>query len=263
MVLTLPSFSTTLTARLIRRLALTALHKLILVAALTNVNSVAIQDDGKIVLGGRTGTDFGLARLNADGTLDTTFGDAGTGRVSLSASSGTDEINSIAIDAISGDIIVTGYADLQNSDLIVARFDSDGILDATFAGGLGIATIDTGGSDVGQTVRILSDGSILIGGTNNTAFASSEDQDFVLVKLTEDGDLDTDFGDAGIVTVDLSLNDEELGDFIVQDDGRIVIVGTTTAFGQNQTDLVVVRYEANGLALDPGFGMEALHGSRY
>ena len=219
-----------------------------------DVNSIAIQDDGKIVLGGKAGTDFGLARLNSDGTLDTTFGGTGTGRVSLSASSGTDEINSIAIDDVSGDIIVTGYADFNNSDLIVARFDSDGILDATFAGGTGIATIETGGSDVGQTVRILGDRSILIGGTNNTEFSSSEDEDFVLVKLTEDGELDTDFGDAGIATIDLGLNDDELGDFIVQDDGRIVIVGTTTAFGQNQTDLVVIRYEANGLALDPSFG---------
>ena len=172
----------------------------------------------------------------------------------MAASSGTDEINSIAIDDVSGDIIVTGYADFNNSDLIVARFDSAGILDATFAGGTGIATVETGGSDVGQTVRILDDQSILIGGTNNTAFSSSEDEDFVLVKLTEAGELDTDFGNAGIATIDLGLNDDELGDFIVQDDGRIVIVGTTTALGQNQTDLVVIRYEANGLALDPGFG---------
>ena len=219
-----------------------------------NVNSIAIQDDGKIVLGGQSENNLALARLNSDGTLDTTFGGTGTGRVSLAASSGTDEINSIAIDDISGDIIVTGYSDLQNSDLIVARFDSDGILDTTFAGGTGIATFETGGSDVGQTVRILGDQSILIGGTNNTAFASSEDEDFVLVKLTQNGELDTDFGDAGIATIDLSLNDDKLGDFIVQDDGRIVIVGTTTALGQSRTDLVVIRYEANGLALDPGFG---------
>ena len=184
--------------------------------------------------------------LSATTPIQTTF--------SISASSGVDQLNSVAIDDVSGDIIVTGSADFNNSDLIVARFDSDGTFDATFAGGMGIATIETGGSDVGQTVRILDDRSILIGGTNNTAFSSSEDEDFVLVKLTQDGELDTDFGDAGIITVDLGGNDDELGDFIVQDDGRIVIVGTTTALGQNQTDLVVIRYEANGLALDPSFG---------
>lgn len=93
------------------------------------VNSVVIQDDGKIVAAGKVhvaDADFGLARYNSDGTLDTTFSEDGL--VTTDFSNGTNEVYALALQN-DGKIIAVGRGggtDGTEADFLVARYDAYG-----------------------------------------------------------------------------------------------------------------------------------------
>ena len=95
------------------------------------INSIAIQSDGKIVAGGYATTgasQFTLARYKTDGSLDLTFGTNGI----VSTVIGTESIiNSITIQS-DGKIVAGGYATIGTTQFTLARYNTDGLLDATF-----------------------------------------------------------------------------------------------------------------------------------
>jgi uncharacterized delta-60 repeat protein len=131
--------------------------------------SVAIQTDGKIVLGGYTQqeaapywTDLVLERYNIDGSLDTTF--SGDGKLTTDFSGRDDIAYSVATQA-DGKIVVAGF--LQDSvgsiDFGLARYNSDGNLDTTFDHD-GIVTTDISGGDYAYSMAIEPDGKIVVAG---------------------------------------------------------------------------------------------------
>ena len=128
--------------------------------------SLAIQSDGKILLGGYcyTGSyyDFCIARFNSNGTLDTTFGSSGI--VIQPISSSYDDGYSLAIQP-DGKILLGGFCyNGSNSDFCIARFNSNGTLDTSF-GTNGKVTQPIGSSiDEGYSLAIQTDGKILLGG---------------------------------------------------------------------------------------------------
>src|SRR5207244_4234952 len=75
----------------------------------TPVNGVAVQPDGKVIAVGSLDGDFLIERFNADGTPDTTFGSAGTGKVTvdLDIAGQADTATAVKIDA-TGKILVAG-----------------------------------------------------------------------------------------------------------------------------------------------------------
>jgi len=143
--------------------------------------SIAIQSDGKIIIGGvftsyRGTTQNRITRLNSDGTRDTSF-TIGTG-----FSSGI--VNAIAIQA-DGKIIAGGSftnydGTTQNR---ITRLNSDGTRDTSF-------TIGTGIAGTVNTIAIQSDGKIIIGG--NFTFYNGAAQNYI-VRLNSDGTRDTSF----------------------------------------------------------------------
>jgi len=88
--------------------------------------SVAIQSDGKIIVGGQAQTapnvDFALVRYNADGSVDTTFGTGGK-VVTAFGTGATDTITSIAIQS-DGKIVAAGYVYMADTyvDFALARY---------------------------------------------------------------------------------------------------------------------------------------------
>ena len=103
-------------------------------------NSVKVQADGKIVVAGYgtgsgTGIDFAVVRYNANGTLDTTFGTGGTGKILTPVGTGTsgDTGTSVMIQA-DGKIVVAGYGTGSGTgiDVAVVRYNANGSLDTTF-----------------------------------------------------------------------------------------------------------------------------------
>ena len=212
-------------------------------------NSVTVQADGKIIVGGYAvigGTfDFALARYNADGSLDTSFGTGGIVTTDIGAN--TDQAWSVTVQA-DGKIVVGGNALIGGtSDLALVRYNANGTLDTSFgAGGIVTTAIDTG-TDVAYSVTVQSDGRIVVGGY---ALIGGTD-DFALVRYNADGSLDTSFGTGGIVTTDIGTDADVGYSVAVQADGKIVIGGAAVI--DSNAVFAVVRYDADG-SLDLSFG---------
>src|SRR6185295_13416319 len=124
---------------------------------------MAIQADGKIVMVGGKFIDFVLARFNADGTLDTSFGDEGKLATDLAGGFAQERARAVAIQA-DGKIVVAGEATVPSGDLAVAlvRYNPDGTLDTTFGSGGKVF----GPAVIGRAfdVAVLADGRIVVAG---------------------------------------------------------------------------------------------------
>ncbi len=208
--------------------------------------SVAVQPDRKIVTAGAAGSDFGLARYNSDGTLDTTFGTGG--KVVTDFAGGYDEAHSVAVQR-DGKIVVVGSATIIGTglDFALARYNSDGTLDTSF-GTSGKVTTDyfAGSLDVAFSVAVQRDGKIVAAGVTAPAL------DFALARYNSDGTLDTSFGTGGKVTTDFASGSDEARSVAVQQNGKIVAAGTAF-IGVTSFDFALARYNSDG-TLDTCFG---------
>jgi uncharacterized delta-60 repeat protein len=237
---------------------------------------VALQPDGKLVVAGPTNVSaitqvggdlqFGLARYNADGTLDAGFGAGGVdgdGRVTtnfgtLPNTAGTeDSAAAIALQS-DGKIVVAGTTvpDSDPGDFAVARYNSDGSLDTSFAPaspiGAGKLTTDFAGptGDTAEAVAITgtpgdSAFRIVVAGTQHH---SNLDEDFALAAYDVNGAPDLGFGPGGKRTTNLGGVDGVNG-VAIQADGKIVAGGYKALITR---DFAVARYETDG-DLDPSF----------
>jgi uncharacterized delta-60 repeat protein len=216
--------------------------------------AVALQADGRIVVVGYSGTtatdrDFAVARYNADGSLDASFD--GDGRATTDFGNLNDEAFSVAI-APTGKIVVGGTTSSRNGDFAVARYLSNGSLDATFDAD-GLVTIDafcTGNCsntfDRGRSVAIAADGKIIVGGDGRLG-APLENVRFAVTRLLDTGAVDTSFGFFGRNTPS-SNGLRVMTGMALQTDGKIVLVGGNSSFAsQAPNSFSILRLNANGL----------------
>ena len=192
-----------------------------------DVNAIAIQSDGKILLAGSASSDFSLVRYNSDGSLDTTFSE--DGKVVTDILGGYDNIQDFAIHA-DGKIITVGqaYSGVISTPIALVRYNGDGSLDATF-GDSGIITTSLSGSDSSAYgLAVLDDGKIIVGGYVYSY--SSSQSNFALVRYNSDGSLDTTFDEDGMLTINLGLDQSGYARaFDIQDDGKIVLGGRSNS----------------------------------
>ncbi|HEV3365524.1 MAG TPA: delta-60 repeat domain-containing protein, partial [Acidimicrobiia bacterium] len=123
-------------------------------------SAVAVQSDGKIVVAGYTYggvEDFAIARYNANGSLDTGFGDDGKVTTDFG---GYESASAIAL--ADGKILVAGYTYGGVEDFAIARYNFNGNLDTSFSGD-GKATTDFGGYESASAIAV-SDGKIVVAG---------------------------------------------------------------------------------------------------
>lgn len=197
--------------------------------------SIAIQSDGKILVATNgiedTNQDFAVLRYNTDLTLDTTF--SGDGMVFVDFGPGDDIANSLAIQS-DGKIVVAGSASNgTNTDLAVARLNSNGTLDTTFSGD-GRNTVAVGtGNDAANSIKIQTDGKIITGGSG---FISSSN-DFATVRFNSNGSLDSTllWGTGGVATSNFG-GDDKVNSIAIQSDGKII------AAGESSGNAAVARY---------------------
>lgn len=147
-----------------------------------DIETIAIQDDGKILIGGNFTSFNGescsrIARLNDDGSLDDTFPSA-TG---VNGYVGDIEIVDENSFLVAGDFT---QFDGQTVNRII-RVNTDGTLDAAFSSNLG-----TGPNAVVYTAHVTADNDILIGGNFLTLNGLSNIR---IARLTADGTPDLDF----------------------------------------------------------------------
>ncbi len=192
--------------------------------------SIALQDDGKILVAGVSNSNFAVVRYNSNGSLDTSFGTAGKVTTNLGS---TDIAYSIALQD-DGKILVAG---VSSSNFAVLRYNSDGSLDNSF-GNAGKVINNLGSSDIAYSVALQDDGKILLAGVSNSNFA--------VLRYNSNGSLDTNFGTAGKVITNLGSTDIARS-IALQDDGKILVAGVSN------NNFAVVRYNSNG-SLDTSFG---------
>jgi uncharacterized delta-60 repeat protein len=215
--------------------------------------SVAVQTDGKIVAAGVVhdpcvsangscgGTNvFALARYNADGTLDSTFGLGGRRTTNFDTVMSDPYLNSDIAYSVAlqsdGKIVAAGAAargpDYYQS-FALARFNSDGNLDTTFGNGGKVTTDvlgDAGNFSVALSAAAQADGKIVVAGYSADATAPDSGRwKFILARYNANGGLDTSFGSAGKVITNFVFGSNAFGKAVaVQSDGRIVAAGTVS-----------------------------------
>jgi uncharacterized delta-60 repeat protein len=208
---------------------------------------VVLQPDGKIVVAGGAGGEFALARYNPNGSLDVSF--SGDGRQTTDFG-GNDAASGVAIQP-DGKTVAVGVASSGSAgDFALARYNSDGSLDATFSGD-GRQTTDFAGSDQAKGLVLQGDGKIVAVGFAGEFGTGGGD--FALARYNVNGALDTSFSGDGKQTTDFGASFGEGANAVaLQGDGKIVAVGDGGGGGRFGDDFALARYNPNG-SPDPSF----------
>jgi uncharacterized delta-60 repeat protein len=198
--------------------------------------AAALQDDGRIVLGGRVAdsggdhTDFGLLRYTSNGVLDATFGNGGTVRMNTSLNNFSDQIEELAIRS-DGKILAAGFATVASNAqfgnskaFALAQFEADGGADPSFGTGGVVTTLFSSLDDFGRSVALQGDGKIVVVGQT----ANQTLRDFAAARYLPNGSLDPSFDGDGMLTVDFFGAGDTAKDVAIQPDGRIVVGGSAT-----------------------------------
>lgn len=210
----------------------------------SELNGVTIQTDGSSVVVGDvtlSGRANGLvARFDTAGSLDTTFG--GSGFVTQ-LTGGNTRFKDVTLDS-SANIVVTGFASVSGQEALTARYTSLGVLDATFGTG-GVVTTQIDSNTMISSVAIDSSGNVIIAGL---ATVSSQNN-FLVIRYTSAGVLDTSFNGSGSVTT-LVGGASTSAEVVIQTDGKIFVTG----FVIDVVDrAAAIRYNSDG-SLDTTFG---------
>jgi len=218
------------------------------------MSDVALLSDGKLLVAGYDNS-CRLARYNANGTLDASFGTGGILAI--------DRVNyppygdlfcystgALGVDSF-GRILL--FANL-GSGIALLRLTPTGALDTTFNGS-GVVNFGPNGSiNVSfNSVAILSDGRILLGGNRSVGGVGLRIHSLLAVRLNDDGSLDPSFGGNGWVIANVSVQadgtkgpqDYNLA-IAVQPSGEIVVAGSASPSIYEPGQLLVVRFTSTG-----------------
>lgn len=199
--------------------------------------SLAVQTDGKILvtLAGYNSQDFQVVRYNADGTLDASFD--GDGRVATSFPGGWSVAQTMVVQT-DGRIVVGGVTyEAGIGKMALARYNTDGSLDANFDGD-GLVVTDIAGTYSDFIADLAISGNTLLAAGN------------ALVRYNlSDGSLDANFDGDGIRSLS-AIRDNAHG-LAIQSDGKIVVANS---WGGAQYGPALARYDSSGV-LDGSFGV--------
>jgi len=202
------------------------------------------------------------ASASVGGAPDPTFGRDGTVVTDITGDGRLDTVADVAV-APDGRIVAVGHTvvrpldgeeeDQPDHDFVVARYNRDGSLDATFGAG-GVVRTSFGGAqsrDEAKAVALQPDGKIVVAGNSDPDLEALGD--FALARYNRDGSLDTTFGAGGLVVFDIGRIDSVAG-LAIQPNGQIVVAGSSDARGTSPDyDFALARFQPDG-SLDTAFG---------
>ncbi len=231
--------------------------------------------DGRIVAGGRASGapdvhgDFVVARFSEDGGLDTSFGIGGpdgiNGLETTSLDPLVDQVGDLVIQADSKIVVVgtagpEGPPDLRR--FAVARYTAAGTLDTGFADqGIATPSFPGGGPSSASAVAIQpADQKIVVALRSENPSSG----DFVLARLTPQGQLDPSFDGDGLVQTSFPDSQREAASAVlVQPDGKIVAGGRAgPSTDSAAVDFALVRYNQDG-SLDDGSANDTTHNDSF
>jgi uncharacterized delta-60 repeat protein len=234
-------------------------------------HGITIEGDGKIlVVGGAayatSSSSFAVARYNANGSLDTTFGSGGK---LVTAIASSDTANAVAVDT-AGRIVVAGWSQTSggHEQAAVVRYTPNGALDSSFgSGGKQVVSVPgfsdaflTGlglqatGTNAGKVVLSME----VMGPTDPNAPYNQ----LALTRLNGDGSLDPGFGANGFYIdsrMDPPSNLAQGTELAIQGDDKIVASGVGM-FGDPvaHNDFYITRVLADGSSYDASYGTNGL-----
>ncbi len=187
--------------------------------------AVALQADGRIVVGGRSvvdgaGNHFAIARYNTNGTLDTSF--SSDGKTTLSVGQSLDGILDLIVQP-DGKIVAAGDSDLN---FCAARFNASGTVDTGF-GSQGKTSVDIENSSDGATsLALQTDGKVVLGGFSRPGSTFREDS--ALIRLNSNGTLDKTFNGNGRFFANLDDFNDRITDIVLYNNMIFASVRTET-----------------------------------
>jgi uncharacterized delta-60 repeat protein len=197
----------------------------------SNAKQCFIEADGKITMVIQSAK-TGLTRRLPNGSVDVSYAHNGySDVVSMSVITAAKQAN--------GKIIVAGTTN-GSSDFMLARYNTDGTVDASF-GDKGVVISDIGSSnDYLNAIAIAADDKIIAGGS---VYVNGISQ-FTIVRYSPDGTIDPSFGSNGVTTTNFDNIPSSLTSLTLQPDGKIVATGITIP--NDGGDFALARYNADG-----------------
>ena len=212
------------------------------IAPASRYELTAVQSDGKVLVAVALNTGVQVERFNSDGTRDASFGQNGAITVDIShdfkdigltaSTDGTFQISARGFDQAT-------VTRIGNDGTVVDGFGDNGVLtvnipeDAYYNGGISTA--------------VLADGGVVVGAAYNASGVG--DPTYTLQRFNSDGQLDTRFGDDGVLSLSAATGFGEDSVVTVQADGKIIVMG----HGEGGTLATVARLNADG-SFDTSFG---------
>ena len=213
-------------------------------SSVNQISGVAIQADGKILIAGyryssgNTGIDFGVARFDATGTPDVSFGPKGVVRTDFIGSK-TDFAADLVVRQSDGKVLVAGYSSAGSTDFALVRYNADGTPDVTF-GPNGDGKVTDAGLGRAQSLALDSNGSVVVVGGS------------WIVRYTSSGIRDASFGGSGLLSVGSSV--DNIQGVAIDGSNRVIVTGYryNAVNGSSLYDFTTARYNVNG-TLDVNF----------
>lgn len=212
------------------------------IAPASRYELTAVQSDGKVLIATALNTGVQVERFNSDGTRDATFGQ--NGAITVDISHDFKDIDLTANTDGTFQISARGF-----DQATVTRLGNDG----TFVDGFGdhgVLTVNIPEDEYyngGISTAVQADGGVVVGAAYNAAGAG--DPTYALQRFNPDGQLDTHFGDGGVLYLSAAMGFGEDSVVTVQADGKIIVMG----HGEGSTSATVARFNADG-SFDTGFG---------
>ena len=211
-------------------------------------NGIAIDSNGDIAIAGSShtaGTDFAVAKLDSSGSLDSSFD--GDGRVTTDINGGGDAAAAVVFDSNHRIVAVGAGAGASNRDFALARYDTDGGLDASFDQD---GVVSTNGTDRARAVVIDGSGDIVVAGSYFNI--QTRNTDFGLARYSSNGSLDLSFGPDGTGKLNVPMRDGGQAEGLALDSAGHILAGGFASNGSDR-DFALARFESDG-TLSTTFG---------
>lgn len=216
-----------------------------------NMKQIVLRPDGDIhIIFERAAQTF-FSKRHENGIVDTSFGETG-------ASSAVNIKDPHAVVQPDSKVVIVGTtSNSRFSDFAVARFNTNGSLDRSFSNGQ--VTTRFNQEAFATAAAIQGDGKIVVAGYTSTLDSMGRSSfDFALARYNTDGKLDKSFSNDGILISSLSDGDDIPTSLVIQQDGKIIVVGYSNINNQNEKHsfCAIARYNTDG-SIDNSFTVDA------
>ncbi len=218
--------------------------------------------DGKILIGGvmsdnPNSNDAILVRLNANGTIDTTFGNQGSYRHTEISDISLKYCFNVDLDK-NGNIFMVGQGingTSSESKGFLIKINANGTLDKTFGNNGSIEIGDDNADDIVflGNLKVQADGKIVV---LKRIILADETNITRIIRYLPTGKEDPTFGNSGVVTMNLATDNQAIAnDLLLQSDGKILVNAINYNVNNGAFKNSTIRYDSKG-KIDNVFGIQ-------